>query len=55
LPLAPAAANNGVTRLTAPISPSTGRHDLCFTYTARSVEPMWFIDWVQIVPPAREP
>ena len=55
LPLAPAAANNGVTRLTAPVSPSTGRHDLCFTYTARSVEPMWFIDWVQIVPPAREP
>lgn len=55
LPLAPAAANNGVSKLTAAITPSTGRHDLCFTYTARGVEPMWFIDWVQIVPPAREP
>ncbi|MDO9335225.1 MAG: family 20 glycosylhydrolase [Caulobacter sp.] len=55
LPLAPAAGNTGVTRLTAPLAPASGLHDLCFTYTARGVEPMWFIDGVQIVPPAIAP
>jgi hexosaminidase len=48
LPLAPAALNAGVTRLHAMIPPLHGRHDLCFTYTARGVEPMWAIDAVQI-------
>jgi len=55
LPLAPAAANNGVTTLSAPIAAPAGRHDLCLTYTAKGVEPMWFVDWVRIVPPARPP
>jgi hexosaminidase len=48
MPLAPAASNPGVTRLHAVIPPMNGRHDLCFTYTARGVEPMWAIDAVQI-------
>jgi len=48
LPLAPAARRPGVTRLTAPISPLSGAHDLCLTYTARGVEPMWAIGAVQL-------
>ena len=52
LPLAPAAANPGVTRLSAPIAPRTGVADLCFTYTARGPNPLWAIDAAQLV--ARE-
>jgi len=48
LPLAPAARRPGVTRLTAPIIPQSGAHDLCLTYTARAVEPMWAIGAVQL-------
>lgn len=49
LPLAPAAANPAVTRLSAPIAPRSGSHDLCFTYTATGPEPLWAIDAVQLV------
>ncbi len=34
LPLAPARANPGVTRLVAPIAARAGQEDLCITYTA---------------------
>jgi hypothetical protein len=30
--------------------PLSGRHDLCFTFTAHDLEPMWALDWVQLVP-----
>ena len=51
LPLAPAADNDAVTVLPAvPLSSSAGPHDLCFTFTQRTLDPMWAIDWVQIVP-----
>jgi hexosaminidase len=48
LPLASAAGNPGVTRLTAPLrtGPST---DLCFSYTARGVDPLWAIDKVELI------
>lgn len=49
LPLAPAVANPGVTRLTAPMPRRPGRADLCITYTARGVEPLWAIGQVQLV------
>jgi len=48
LPLAPAARNPGVTRLTAKLPPLRGAHDLCFTYTARGVNPLWAIAGVQL-------
>ncbi|MES1198629.1 MAG: family 20 glycosylhydrolase [Pseudomonadota bacterium] len=48
LPLEPAAAHPGVTTLTAPITPHSGRHDICFTFTARGVDPMYALDWVRI-------
>ncbi|NIJ37346.1 hexosaminidase [Sphingopyxis panaciterrae] len=50
LPLAPAARNPGVTRLTAPIVPTKGRHDLCLTYTAAGPDPLWAIDEVNLLP-----
>ncbi|HEY6661315.1 MAG TPA: family 20 glycosylhydrolase [Sphingomicrobium sp.] len=49
LPLAPAAANPGVTRLVAPIASRDATTDLCITYTARSVTPMWAIDSVELL------
>lgn len=49
LPLAPAAANPGVTRLLAPIVPRTGAADLCVTYTARGPDPLWAVTSVQLV------
>ena len=50
LPLASAAASTGVTTLTAPLPPRIGRHDLCFTFTAKRLDPMWVVDWVQLLP-----
>ncbi len=49
LPLAPAARRPGVTRLTASLKPMSGAHDLCITYTARGVNPLWAIGAVQLV------
>jgi hexosaminidase len=46
--LAPAAGSAGVTTLTAPIGPRQGRHDLCFLFTSRGIDPMWAISWVQL-------
>lgn len=48
LPLGPAAGNPAVTRLAAPLPPLTGAHDLCITYTAKSVNPLWAIASVQL-------
>jgi hexosaminidase len=53
LPLAPALASQGVTRLTAPLSTTAGRHDLCFTFTQRSVDPFWVLDRVNLESAAR--
>ncbi|MBB5714569.1 family 20 glycosylhydrolase [Sphingomonas aerophila] len=50
LPLAPAANRPGVTRLTAPLPRSTGTAHLCFTYTARGVDPLWAIERVALLP-----
>jgi len=49
LPLGPAARRPGITQLNAPIGPLKGAHDLCITYTARGVNPLWAISAVQLV------
>jgi hexosaminidase len=50
LPLGPTAGNAGVTRLpAAAIAPRAGRHDLCFTFTGRGIDPMWAIDSIELV------
>ncbi|HXY76530.1 MAG TPA: family 20 glycosylhydrolase [Steroidobacteraceae bacterium] len=49
LPLAPAADNDAVTVLPSVALPEVaGRHDLCFTFTQRTLDPLWAIDWVQV-------
>lgn len=47
LPLASAAKSHGVTVLKAPISGAAG--DLCFTFTQKSVDPMWAVDRVTLI------
>ncbi len=49
LPLGPAVRNPAVTRLTAPLPPLAGAHDLCITYTAKSVNPLWAVGGVQLM------
>ena len=48
LPLVTAVANPAVTRLEAPL-PGGGRHDLCFTFTRASVDPIWAVGAVELV------
>ncbi|MDY6946274.1 MAG: family 20 glycosylhydrolase [Pseudomonadota bacterium] len=49
LPLAPAVGNYAVTTLPpAQIAPREGKHDLCFMFTQRSVDPTWVIDSIQL-------
>ena len=52
LPLASAAGRPGLTTLTGALPPLTGAHDLCFTFTAKTLDPMWVIDGIQLVPKA---
>ncbi len=49
LPLPSARTNPGVTRLIAPIKPHKGREDLCITYTAKGVNPMWAVNRVELL------
>jgi hexosaminidase len=48
VPLTPASLAPGVTQLRVRIPPRAGRHDLCFTFNAKGVDPIWAIDWVQL-------
>lgn len=49
LPLAPAVKNNAVTQLPPLRLPQTaGRHDLCFRFAQRSMDPLWAVDWIQL-------
>ena len=48
LPLAPAAGNPGVTVLKGAMAAHPGRHDLCFTFTQKGVDPVWAIDRVTL-------
>jgi hexosaminidase len=51
LPLAPAVGNDAITVLPeAALSPLAGTHALCFTFTQRTLDPLWAIDWVQLSP-----
>jgi hexosaminidase len=51
LPLAPAVDNDAVTTLPpTTLSAVDGKHDLCFTFTRNSVDPIWAIDAVTLTP-----
>lgn len=46
LPLAPAAGHPGTTSLKAGLGALSGRHDLCFTFTQKSLDPLWVMNWI---------
>lgn len=48
LTLAAAARNPGLTRLVAPLSAPV--KELCVTYTARSVNPLWAVERIELLP-----
>ena len=48
----PAGPVGGRGMLSVPLPARSGRHDLCFTFTARSFDPVLALDWVQLAPPA---
>ena len=49
LPLAPAVSNPAVTTLpAASLGGVSGRHDLCFTFTGRSADPLWAVAKVRL-------
>jgi hexosaminidase len=51
LPLAPASGNDAVTELPAVQLPAlAGAHALCFAFTQRRLDPLWALDWVQLLP-----
>ncbi|HEX7154362.1 MAG TPA: beta-N-acetylhexosaminidase [Thermoanaerobaculia bacterium] len=52
LPLAPAAAQHGVTVLPEiALPPQTGGpQDLCFRFTRHKVDPLWAVQWIEIRP-----
>jgi hexosaminidase len=50
LPLAPAVSNPAVTTLpAAALGRVSGRHDLCFTFTGRSPDPLWALAKVRLL------
>ncbi len=49
LPLAPAVGNFAVTTLPAArVKPREGLHDLCLTFTRKSLDPIWVIDSIEL-------
>jgi hexosaminidase len=50
LSLEPAVGNNAVTTLpSTTLQARPGRHDLCFEFAQHQLDPMWAIDWVQLL------
>jgi hexosaminidase len=50
LPLAPASASHAVTVLPrAALRAPRGKHDLCLRFAQPGLDPLWVIDWVQLV------
>ena len=56
LPLAPATSSDIVTSLPpATIAPRPGQRDLCFIFTRKTVDPIWVIDSVELIPSSPPP
>jgi len=50
LPLAPAASIVTTTRLSTALPALSGKHDLCFRFTAKTRDPLWVIEWISLEP-----
>jgi hexosaminidase len=42
--LGAASRNDGVSRITGAITPQTGHHDLCMTFSQTGPDPLWMLD-----------
>ena len=49
-PLKPAVDRTALTTLHTAIPPTTGVHDLCFTFARPQVDPFWALDAVSLEP-----
>lgn len=54
LPLAPATKSQAITVLKGRIAGAAGPQNLCFTFTQKSVEPMWAVDRVTLIVGGRD-
>jgi hexosaminidase len=50
LSLARALASNGVSVIAGKLAPLTGSHDLCLSFTATKLDPMWVLAWAELGP-----
>jgi len=50
LSLAPARRSDGVVTLTGKLPPLAGTHDLCLSFTAGKLDPMWVLAWAELEP-----
>jgi len=50
LSLAPARRGDGVATLTGKLPPLAGTHDLCLSFTASKLDPMWVLAWAELEP-----
>ncbi|HXQ14718.1 MAG TPA: family 20 glycosylhydrolase [Caulobacteraceae bacterium] len=50
LSLAPALSSNGVSVISGKLPPLAGPHDLCLSFTATKLDPMWVLAWVELAP-----
>jgi hexosaminidase len=53
LPLRPAVSSAAITTLRGALPPTVGTHDLCFTFARPSLDPLWALDAVQLLPGGR--
>ena len=54
LSLGPALRSNGVTVIAGKLPPLAGPHDLCLSFTARKLDPMWVLAWAELGPSSPE-
>ena len=50
LSLAPALKSDGVVTLVGKLPRLAGPHDLCLTFTQRTLDPMWVLAWAELAP-----
>ena len=50
LSLAPALASHGVAVIAGKLPRLAGYHDLCLSFTARKLDPMWVLAWAELAP-----
>ena len=50
LSLAPALKSSGVTVIAGALPALAGAHDLCLSFTARKLDPMWVLGWAELGP-----